>query len=126
MKSLILDSSFIIFLVTDPSYRLEDVAAKIPSFEMVVLDSVIDELKKLSATIPPKRAKSAKRALEYALMLKRVPYKKGEDVDSIILNYAYSTGSIVATMDSKLRKQLRKIGVAVISRSGNRLIFEGI
>lgn len=93
---------------------------------MVVLESVIEELKRLSNSLSPKRAKSAKYALEFAYGLKRIPNKQGKEVDDIILNYAYSTDSIVATMDLKLKKHLRKLGVPVISMRGKRLSVEGI
>lgn len=126
MKYLILDTSFLIFLASDPSIRLSDVLNNIPNYKLVILECVLYELKKLCISNSIKKSKTAKLALDYASSLKKIQYTDGEDVDKIIINYAYKTNSIVATMDSELRTDLRNIGIPVISKKGKRLFIEGI
>ncbi|MFQ6135235.1 MAG: PIN domain-containing protein [Nitrososphaerales archaeon] len=123
---LLLDSSFLIFVANTPAHRFEGVKESLGRVEPAVLDAVIDELHTISSRAPAKRAKAARRALEYASRLKRISYSEGEGVDDKILKYAESSGAVVATIDSELRSRLRAVGVPVVSRRGNRLVVDGV
>ena len=122
---LLLDSSFIISLFSKPALRLEDVETSVGKVELVTLESVIDELRTIGNRAPPKRAKTARCALELTLRLKKVAFSKGITVDDKILNYAESYGAAVATVDLGLRRRLRAAGVKVVSLRSNRLFVEG-
>lgn len=126
MVELLLDSSFLIFVANTPACGFEDVKASLGRPELVVLDAVIDELNTIRSRAASKRAKAAGRALEYASSLKRISYKEGGDVDDKILNYAEANGAAVATIDSELKRRLRAVRVPVVSRRGNRLVWEGV
>ncbi len=121
---LLLDSSFLMFIVSTPAEKIETLQQSFGKIELVVLNSVIDELKSLCNRASPKRAKAAKFALSFALESKIIVYNKGNTVDDKILNYASSHGAIVATLDSELRHRLKNKGVTVVLYRGNLLTID--
>ncbi|HJN57479.1 MAG TPA: hypothetical protein QGF52_00480 [Nitrososphaerales archaeon] len=121
---LLLDSSFLIFAVSTPSQRLEQLQEFFGKVDLVVLDAVINELHGLSRNSSPKRAKFAKSALNFASGLKNISFDEGENVDDKIMNCAVSRRASVATLDSNLRKQLKVSGITVVFRKGNLLAVE--
>ncbi len=121
---LLLDSSFLIFAVSTPSQRLEEIQEYLGRVELVVLDAVINELQGLSRNSSPKRAKFAKSALKFALGLKKISFDEGENVDDKIINCAVSRKASVATLDSDLRRRLKAVGITVVFRRGNLLAVE--
>lgn len=125
MVDLLLDSSFLIFLVDTPTGGFEEIKESLGRVEPMVLNAVIGELRRIRDRGSSKRAKAASRALEYSLSLKRVSYGGGEGVDDQILNYARSRGAAVATLDSGLRRRLRAAGLVVVTRRRHRLVVEG-
>ena len=121
---LLLDSSFLIFAVSTPSQRLEKIQEDLGKIEFVVLDAVINELRGLCKNTSPKRAKSAKNALDFAEGLNNVTFDEGENVDDVIMNCAVSRKAAVATLDSSLRWRLKSAGITVVFRRGNLLAVE--
>ncbi len=121
---LLLDSSFLIFVVSTPSQRLDEIQEYLGKVEFVVLDAVINELRSLSKYSSPKRAKSAISALNFAIGLKKIFFDEGENVDDIIMNCAVSRKASVATLDSGLRRRLKSAGITVVFRRGNLLSVE--
>ena len=121
---LLLDSSFLIFAVSTPSQRLEQLQEFFGKVDLVVLDAVINELHGLSRNSSPKRAKSAKNALDFASGLKNISFDEGENVDDKIMNCAVSRRASVATLDSNLRKRLKAVGITVVFRRGNIMAVE--
>ncbi|MCL4436694.1 MAG: hypothetical protein M1503_09485 [Thaumarchaeota archaeon] len=122
---LLLDSSFLIFLVETPSGGFAEVEDKLGKVGPVVLTSVVEELRRIADRAAAKRAKAAARALDYASGLRIVHYSGSGGVDDQILQYAKSSGAAVATLDAELRRRLRAAGVVVVTLSGNRLVAEG-
>ena len=118
---LLLDSSFLIFVVSTPSQRLEEIQESLGRVELVVLDAVLNELQSLSQNSSPKLAKYAKSALNFAAGLKKISFDEGENVDDKIINCAVSRNASVATLDSGLRQRLKVVGVVVVFRRGNLL-----
>ena len=121
---LLLDSSFLMFITTVPIQQLEIIEKSLGKIKFVVLDVIVEEIRNLCVISSPKRAKSARRALDFASQLTRVSYDKGMNVDDKILNYAISKGIAVATLDSGLRKRLKAVGIIVVFRRGNMLLIE--
>ncbi len=118
---LLLDSSFLIFAVSTPSQRMEEIQESLGRVELVVLDAVLNELQSLSQNSSPKLAKYAKSALNFAAGLKKISFDEGENVDDKIINCAVSRNASVATLDSGLRQRLKVVGVVVVFRRGNLL-----
>jgi rRNA-processing protein FCF1 len=121
MAELLLDSSFLIFLVTTPSAGLGEVQDILGRVNQVVLDSVVVELRKIVDRGSAKRS----NALAYASKLRQVQYDEGGSVDDQILGYAVSHDVAVATLDADLRRRLRSAGVVVVIPRSDRLVVEG-
>ena len=121
MVEVLLDSSFLIFAVSTPSQRMEEIQESLGRVELVVLDAVLNELQSLSQNSSPKLAKYAKSALNFAAGLKKISFDEGENVDDKIINCAVSRNASVATLDSGLRQRLKVVGVVVVFRRGNLL-----
>jgi len=87
--------------------------------EFVVLDAVIRELERLSRSTSVKRSKTASLALDMirnqVLRVRVVNVDIHRDVDSMIVDYASANGCYVATLDSKLIKELRAKGIGVVT-----------
>jgi len=126
---VVVDSNFLIapfLLGKDIFSELSQVIDR--RYEVVVLDCVLDELRRL-AEKGGRKGKLAEAALAFVEKGRfRVcpPGVEGEGVDDLILKYASKERCIVATNDAVLRKRLRQIGVPVIYlRQKNRLILDG-
>ena len=124
MVEVLLDSSFLIFAVSTPSQRLEEIQESLGRVELVVLDAVINEIRSLCESSSPKLAKSAKSALNFASNIKKITFDEGENVDDKIMNCAVSRKASVATLDSNLRKRLKAVGITVVFRRGNMIAVE--
>ncbi len=113
--NVVLDSSFLLELVSRPLKRIEELDALLGEGELVVLDVTVKELKKLASESGAK-AKKASAALEYVKNLRKVNVANVDlDADSMILSYAIKHGSAVATLDQNLRRRLKAAGVVVIT-----------
>ncbi|MEM4678678.1 MAG: hypothetical protein QXP17_00045 [Candidatus Jordarchaeales archaeon] len=98
------------------------------SYEVVVLDKVLEELEKL-AEKGSEGGKLAKAALNF---VRQKAFKvcpsgvEGVGVDDAILEYARRERCVVATNDNVLRKRLRKAGIPVIYlRQRSHLCIDG-
>lgn len=88
------------------------------NYEIIVLSSVIDELKNLA-----KGNWHAKTALELAKRYKILDVE--EKGDFAIIFAAKNINAVVVTNDKKLRRELRKNGICVITSRGHRLWLDG-
>lgn len=112
---VILDSSFLLELVSRPLKRIEELDIVLGGVEFIVLEPTIKELAKLASETGIK-SKKASAALEYVKDLKKIEVADTRlDVDSTILNYAVKHGYAVATLDQNLRRRLKEAGVPVIT-----------
>jgi rRNA-processing protein FCF1 len=85
-----------------------------PEYEIVISKGIIKELKRLAST-KKKNGRDAKIAL---LMLREKDYilNKNEGyADEWIIKEASTTGALVCTNDTKLRRKLRSEGVGVVT-----------
>jgi len=117
MKTIILDTSFIIDLIKF-KINLEEISSIINEpYRLITVDSVIRELEKLS-----KRNKNALAALRF-LKKERIEIVSIEasSADSAILHLA-NKDIIVATDDRKLRKELRRKRIQTIYVRGKKYL----
>jgi len=116
---VVLDTSFLLELVSKPIKRLSDLEITLGKIEFVVLEPTIEELKRIASKQGVK-AKRAYAALEYVRDLRRVELEdKSLSADSAVIYYALKHGAAVATIDQKLRSRLREEGVVVITLRGD-------
>ena len=115
MKKIILDTNFLmipyefrvdIFSEFDRIFSL--------NYRLYIYEESINELKNISEMQKGRDKLAAKFALKL-IKLKNIGVIKSEhkDVDSIILENA-DENAIIATQDSNLRRELRKMGASVI------------
>lgn len=126
---IVVDSNFLIapFLLGRNLFsELDEVVGR--RYEVVVLDRVLDELRKL-AEKGGKRGRLAGAALTF---VEREGFRlcpsgiDGGGVDDVIFEYAKRERCVVATNDGVLRKRLRRVGVPVVYlRRGGRLSVDG-
>jgi rRNA-processing protein FCF1 len=112
---VILDTSFLLELVSKPIKRLDELEVELGKVEFIVLEPTVRELKRL-ASKPGVKAKKANAALNYVKNLKVVNLgDKKLKADSAILYYALKYRAAVATLDQELRDKLREEDVIVIT-----------
>jgi rRNA-processing protein FCF1 len=112
---VILDTSFLLELVSKPIKRLDELEVELGKVEFIVLEPTVRELRRLASKHGVK-AKKANAALNYVKNLKVVNLgDKKLKADSAILYYALKYRAAVATLDQELRDKLREEDVIVIT-----------
>jgi len=112
---VILDTSFLLELVSKPIKRLDELEVELGKVEFIVLEPTVRELKRLASKRGVK-AKRAYTALKYVKNLRVVNLDgKRLSADSAILYYALKYSAAVATIDQELRDRLKEEGVVVIT-----------
>ena len=112
---VILDTSFLLELVSKPIKRLDELEVELGKVEFIVLEPTVRELKWL-ASKPGVKAKKAYAALKYVKNLRVVDLDdKKLDSDSALLYYALKHSTAVATIDQELRSKLKEEGVVVVT-----------
>lgn len=124
---IIIDSSMLMLPLErkiNLSYEIERLVQI--SFEIVVPQIVLDELKRLSEKESPSIKQKAKLALELANGFVKIESNINCHADEEILRLALEKEAIVATNDTELRFRLREKGIVVISLRGkNKLSLFG-
>jgi rRNA-processing protein FCF1 len=112
---VVLDTSFLLELVSKPIKRLDELEVLLGKVEFIILEPTVKELKRL-ASKPGVKAKKAYAALKYVKNLRVVNLDDRRlNVDSAILYYALKHGAAVATLDQELMGRLKEEGVVVIT-----------
>lgn len=115
MKRIIIDTNFLMI----PSQFRVDIFSEFNrvcnfNYELFVFEQSINELENIIEKQPMKYRKAAQFALKL-IKLKGIEIIKSEqkDVDSLILDNL-SQDTIIATQDTKLKKELLKKGASII------------
>ena len=124
MKVLV-DSSFLMLLVEKPLQDMKVLEEEFGKTQLIVLECVLNELKRLSRIKSIKRARLAGTALRFASRLEKIVYNNHKDVDTNIIEYATGNQIPVATIDTELKNELRKKSVVVVSVRNDRIIIDG-
>ncbi len=101
--------------------KLDVLENNIGKIDFIIPSVVIDELNNLVSTASPKRANSAKLALELAKRFKTVTLE-GKSADEAIIDYASKHRCYVATIDNVLKNKLKSNGIDVITLVKDRII----
>ncbi|MEM1524649.1 MAG: hypothetical protein QW372_01075 [Nitrososphaerales archaeon] len=121
MVIVLLDTSFILHMVSKPIVNFESLEEKLGKVEFVVLEDTIHELESLCHSKSVIKMRSAHSALNYAFRLMRVSIKGDESVDDKIVRFAIEKGAIVATLDAELKRKLKRHGVPVITLKNDKI-----
>jgi rRNA-processing protein FCF1 len=119
MPKYVIDTSFLLRLA-EPGGLRGGRSIELTRGEFVLTRPVQSELTSLARRPPRARAKAAQLALEAAAHLVVVDTPEGVDTDEALVEIARKHGYGVATLDQRLRRRLRTLGVPVLTlRAGH-------
>ena len=121
MIEVLCDTNFLVHLATKKIKNISTIDTEIGSIKFVVPQVVLTELEKLK-TDPDKKTK-IDATLKLVEKFDKIPIK-GDFADDEILSYVQKNGGFVATLDKKLKLQLKKLGTSIISLSNDRIVLE--
>lgn len=121
LVEVICDTSFLIHLATRKIKNIDNLDVEIGSVTFVVPQVVKNELFGLVKN--SKKQQDANKTLDYIKNLKVISLD-GTFADKELINFAKNNGSIIATMDKELKKQIKQKGGSVISFSNNKIVLE--
>lgn len=121
MVEVICDTSFLIHLATRHIKNIDNLDVEIGSISFVVPHVVKNELSKLQHK--PEKKQDIIATLNFIKNFKTIPIS-GTFADKEIVDYVKENGSIVATMDKVLKKQVKQAGGSIISLSYDRILIE--
>ncbi len=116
---VIFDSSFLMAVVEHPTTWFEDITENLGKFQPVVLECVVEEMKRISSG-EGRKARNARVALGLAEGFTIGPCGGG-NTDAEIVSAALSMDAGVATADNDLVKELRARHVKVVGLSSGRV-----
>ena len=121
MVEVICDTSFLIHLATRRIKNIDNLDVEIGSISFVVPHVVKNELSKLQHK--PEKKQDILATLNFIKNFKTIPIS-GTFADKEIVDYVKKNGSIVATMDKVLKKQVKQAGGSIISLSYDKILLE--
>lgn len=124
-RKILLDTSFILMAVDLGKDLLSMLNEATSSMEIVVTESVLNELSRIAAKSKGLRSRKAKLALKIIKGVKVIPSSKGKAVDEELIELAEKEGLAVATTDSNLIKKLRMINLPIILIKDGSVKIEG-
>lgn len=123
MINIIIDTSFLIALVTKPIKLLDDIIINYGKINFLIPDIVIEELQKIANRKSYKISQIARTALEIAKQFEIVNTKKLRYPDDSLLDYAISYNCAIATVDKNLIKRSLSEKIMVFSLKNNKIII---
>ncbi|HSF00041.1 MAG TPA: PIN domain-containing protein [Nitrososphaeraceae archaeon] len=123
MINIILDTSFLITLVTKPIKILDDITINYGKINFLIPDIVIEELNKIKNRKSYKISQIARTALEIAKQFEIVNTKKLRYPDDSLLDYAISYNCAIATIDKNLIKRSLSEKIMTFSLKNNKLVI---
>ena len=121
LVKVVCDTSFLIHLATKKIKNIENLDTEIGEIQFIVPDVVKDELEKLTKDDIKKQ--SAIITQNYIQNFDTISIS-GNYADESIINYVKTNGGIVATVDKKLKDNIKKLGGSIMSMSNDRIILE--
>ncbi len=123
MINIILDTSFLITLVTKPIKLLDDITINYGKINFLIPDIVIEELNKIKNRKSYKISQIARTALETAKQFEIVNTKKLRYPDDSLLDYAISYNCAIATVDKNLIKRSLSEKIMTFSLKNNKVVI---
>jgi rRNA-processing protein FCF1 len=121
--NIIIDTSFLIALVTKPIKLLDDIIINYGKINFLIPDIVIEELQKIANRKSYKISQIARTALEIAKQFEIVNTKKLRYPDDSLLDFAISYNCAIATVDKNLIKRSLSEKIMVFSLKNNKIII---
>ena len=121
LVEIICDTNFLIHLATRRIKNIDNLDVEIGQITFVVPQVVQNELSGLIKN--PKKQQDISQTLNFIKNFKVLPLN-GNFADKELIDYVKKNGSIIATMDKKLKKQIKKFGGTIMSLSNDKIILE--
>ena len=121
MVEVICDTNFLIHLATKRIKNIDNLDIEIGQITFVVPQVVKNELSELAKN--PEKNQDIQSTLNYIKNLKTIPII-GTFADKELLDYVSNNRVIVATMDKKLKKQIKYLGSSIMSFSNDKIVLE--
>lgn len=121
MIKVICDTNFLIHLSTTRIFNFNNLNSEIGELEFLVPNVVLNELTKLESN--PAKKNSILATKKFIEKFKNIEIN-GNFADEEIVNYLKLKKCFVATMDKKLKQQVKNLGCSIISFHKDRIILE--
>jgi len=121
LVEVICDTNFLIHLATRRIKNIDNLDIEIGQITFVIPQVVKNELSELAKN--PKKTKDIQSTLNYIKNFKIIPIL-GTFADKELIDYVSNNKVIVATMDKKLKKQIKNHGSSIMSFSNDRIVLE--
>lgn len=121
LVEVICDTNFLIHLATRRIKNIDNLDVEIGQVIFVVPQVVQNELSGLIKN--PKKQQDISQTLNFIKNFKILPIN-GNFADKELIDYVKQNGSIIATMDKELKKQIKKHGGTIMSLSNNKIVLE--
>ena len=118
-----MDTSFLLFAANNP-IQYSDSAFDLKSFQIIILEDVINELIGISNDKGITRSRNALNALAYTRTLLHQKVDKNGNTDGKILLHAHKIDGIIASLDRDLLLQANKNGIDTVSIKKGMLIWK--
>tara|TARA_B100001765_G_C19359639_1_gene274143 strand:- start:45 stop:416 length:372 start_codon:yes stop_codon:yes gene_type:complete len=118
-----MDTSFLLFAANNP-VQYSDSAFDLKSFQIIILEDVINELIGISKDKGITRSRNALNALTYTRTLLHQKVDKNGNTDAKILLHAHKIDGIIASLDRDLLLQANKNGIDTVSIKKGMLIWK--
>jgi len=121
LVEVICDTNFLIHLATRRIKNIDNIDVEIGQITFVVPQVVKNELSELAKN--PEKNQDIQSTLNYIKNFKIIPIL-GTFADKELLDYVSTNKVIVATMDKKLKKQIKNLGSSIMSFSNDKIVLE--
>ena len=118
-----MDTSFLLFAANNPNQYSNSIL-DLKSFQIIILEDVINELIGISKDKGIMRSRNALNALAYTKTLIHQKVDKNTNTDDKILLYARQIDGIIASLDGDLLLQANKNGIDTVSVKKGMLIWK--
>ena len=118
-----MDTSFLLFAANNP-IQYSNSILDLKSFQIIILEDVINELIGISKDKGIMRSRNALNALDYTKTLIHQKVDKNTNTDDKILLYARQIDGIIASLDGDLLLQANKNGIDTVSVKKGMLIWK--
>ena len=118
-----MDTSFLLFAANNP-VQYSDSSFDLKSFQIIILEDVINALIGISKDKGITRSRNALNALTYTRTLLHQKVDKNGNTDAKILLHAHKIDGIIASLDRDLLLQANKNGIDTVSIKKGMLIWK--
>ena len=118
-----MDTSFLLFAANNP-IQYSDSMLDLKSFQIIILEDVINELIGISKDKGITRSRNALNALAYTRTLIHQKVDRNGNTDDKILSYAHKINGIIASLDRDLLLKANKNSIDTVSIKKGMLIWK--